>query len=83
MGPGTLIATLPESIQKVAIPNDDIIFVYSNATLANGVKTPLLITALMDWTTGGYSTYINNCIVNTFIPENIEFNADSITKQML
>ncbi len=83
MGPGVLIETLPEEIQRVAIPNDDIVFVYSNATLANGVTTPLLITALMDWSTGGYSTYVNNCIVNTFIPENVEFNADSITKQML
>ena len=83
MGPGALIATLPESIQKVAIPNDDIVFVYSNATLADGTKTPLLITALIDWTTGEYSTYVNNCMVNTFIPENVEFNADPITKQML
>ena len=48
MGPGALIATLPESIQRVAIPNDDIVLVYSNATLANGTKTPLLITALMN-----------------------------------
>ena len=83
MGPDALIATLPESIQRVAIPNDDIVFVYSNATLANGAKTPLLITALMDWSTVEYSTYVNNCTINTFIPENVEFNADSITKQIL
>lgn len=76
MGPGALIATLPESIQRVAIPNDDIVFVYSNATLANGTKVPLLITALMDQSTGNYSTYIANCSIATFIPKEVIFEAN-------
>jgi hypothetical protein len=76
MGPGAMIATLPESIQRVAIENDDIVLVYSNATLANGVKTPLLIAALMDWSAGGYSTYVATCHISTFIVEEINLVAN-------
>ena len=76
MGPGALIATLPESIQRVAIPNDDIVLVYSNATLANGTKVPLLITALMDWSAGGYSTYVATCHTSTFETEKINLVAN-------
>jgi hypothetical protein len=76
MGPGALIETLPESIQRVAISNDDIVLVYSNATLANGTKTPLLITALMDWSTEGYSTYVATCHTSSFITEEINLVAN-------
>lgn len=75
MGPGALIETLPESIQRIAIPNDDIIFIYSNATLSNGTKVPLLITTLMDWFTGNYSTYVATCSISTFTIEKIDLVA--------
>ena len=74
MGPSALIATLPESIQKVAIPNNDLVFVYSNATLANGAQTPILITGLIDPSTGNYSLQKIDCSVNTWIKEEINLN---------
>jgi hypothetical protein len=72
MGPGAMIATLPESIQKVAIPNDDIVFVYSNATLANETKVPLLITAMVDKTSNiMWSTQVVNASVLAYQSEEI------------
>ena len=76
MGPEALISTLPASVQAVAIPNDDIVFVYSNATLANGAQVPLLITALVDKTSATmWSTQVVNASVLTYRNEEISLKA--------